>query len=96
MLQLRRVGKRFDNSVLALQGIDLTVRQGEILGIVGESGCGKSTLGRTLLGVWRETGGLFGRLVSEPGTAAAIWAEAGDAALPEEPEEAQIVGSEDR
>ena len=33
----------------ALDGISLTVRQGEIVGLVGESGCGKTTLGRAIL-----------------------------------------------
>ncbi|WP_439576046.1 ABC transporter ATP-binding protein [Phreatobacter sp.] len=41
----------------AVNGIDLTVEKGEVLGIVGESGCGKSTLAKMVLGLLPATAG---------------------------------------
>jgi peptide/nickel transport system ATP-binding protein len=38
-------------TVHAVDGVDLDIRRGEVVGLVGESGCGKSTLGRVVAGI---------------------------------------------
>ncbi|WP_291411221.1 ABC transporter ATP-binding protein [Devosia sp.] len=45
------------NYLKAIDGVSLTINQGETVGVVGESGSGKTTLGRTLLRVYDPTGG---------------------------------------
>ncbi|MDR1302963.1 MAG: dipeptide/oligopeptide/nickel ABC transporter ATP-binding protein [Treponema sp.] len=48
MLSLRDITKRYPNGTQVLQGLNLTLEKGSILGLVGESGCGKSTLARII------------------------------------------------
>ncbi|UFN49380.1 ABC transporter ATP-binding protein [Roseomonas sp. OT10] len=43
--------------VHAVDKVDLTVRKGEVVGLVGESGCGKSTLGRMVAGILPQSEG---------------------------------------
>jgi oligopeptide transport system ATP-binding protein len=51
------VFKRHLGTVKAVDGVNLSVARGEVLGLVGESGCGKSTLARTIVQLLPTTSG---------------------------------------
>ena len=61
LLELRDVRREFrlgHGKVLrAVDGVNLSVGEREVVGLVGESGCGKTTLGRTIVGLLERTGG---------------------------------------
>lgn len=50
-IQLQHVSKCFDNGSKVLHDLNLTIRQGEFVTVVGRSGCGKSTLLRLIAGL---------------------------------------------
>jgi NitT/TauT family transport system ATP-binding protein len=50
-VNLRGVTKAYDNGVMALGPLDLTVRKGEFISLLGPSGCGKSTALRLIAGL---------------------------------------------
>ena len=55
----RKLGSRIsDETVHAVDTVDLAVAEGEVVGLVGESGCGKSTLGRVVSRILEPTAGL--------------------------------------
>ncbi|MGE7472084.1 ABC transporter ATP-binding protein [Bosea sp. NPDC003192] len=49
--ELTRVSKVYGESVVALESVDLTLRQGEFHAVIGSSGCGKSTLLKIMAGL---------------------------------------------
>ena len=55
-LEVQGITKRF-GALSVLRGVDLTLRQGEVLGLVGDNGAGKSTLVKILCGFQQQDGG---------------------------------------
>ena len=54
---LRGILRKHVGDVRAVDGINLSIQQGQWMGLVGESGCGKTTLGKTILRLLRPTSG---------------------------------------
>jgi peptide/nickel transport system ATP-binding protein len=57
LMEIRELTLELPNGTRLLDGITLTVNQGETVGLVGESGCGKSTVGRLILRLEKPTAG---------------------------------------
>ena len=64
-IEIRRLSKRYGD-LTALDGVDLTVEPGEIMGVVGPNGAGKSTLVECLVGLKRPDGGTVRVLGLDP------------------------------
>jgi NitT/TauT family transport system ATP-binding protein len=58
LLALRGVGKTFPNGTRALERLDLAIRPGEFVAVLGASGCGKSTALRIIVGLTEPTDGI--------------------------------------
>src|SRR4051812_28420437 len=56
-LELQGLTKRYDDGLLALDAVDLTVGDGEFFGLLGPNGAGKTTLISTLCNLVRPTAG---------------------------------------
>ena len=65
LIEVKNLKEYFDISVgpmktkplKAVDDVSFTINRGETLGLVGESGCGKTTVGRTILHLYKPTGG---------------------------------------
>ena len=51
LLELKSIGRRFGH-IVALEGIDFTLMEGEVLALLGDNGAGKSTLIKLITGVY--------------------------------------------
>ena len=56
ILEAKGISKYF-GTITALENVDLNVREGECLGVVGDNGAGKSTLMKVLSGLYKPSKG---------------------------------------
>lgn len=56
-IRLDRISHRYSEGMFSLRDVDIELRRGECVGVVGENGSGKSTLGRILAGLLKPTSG---------------------------------------
>ncbi|MFN0070766.1 MAG: phosphonate ABC transporter ATP-binding protein [Chloroflexota bacterium] len=64
-----QLGKRYPNGVMGLRDISVSIRSGEVVGLLGRSGSGKTTLFRLLVGALRPTSGQLSVLGTDLSTA---------------------------
>src|SRR5690606_33687101 len=76
VIEARGISHTFPGGVVALRGVDLTLRPGEAVALMGETGAGKSTLAQILAGLLRPSVGQV-RWAGRPGPAGP-WAPAGE------------------
>ena len=68
IIRIREVTKRFGQTVTAVDGVTLDIREGEFFALLGPSGCGKTTLLRAIAGLVAPSSGrvsLFGELATD-------------------------------
>jgi ABC-2 type transport system ATP-binding protein len=88
-IDVRQVAKRFGKRgrvVEALRGVDISVKRGEIYGLLGRNGAGKTTLVKVILGIVRPTSGstsLLGRSSRSPASRRPVGYLPEDHRLPE-------------
>jgi ABC-type multidrug transport system ATPase subunit len=68
VIETRGLTKRYEDAIVAVDGLELRVRRGEVYGFLGPNGAGKTTTLRMLLGLVRPTAGRASILGAPPGT----------------------------
>jgi ABC-type multidrug transport system ATPase subunit len=72
VIDTRALSKRYGETIVAVDSLDLRVRRGEVYGFLGPNGAGKTTTLRMLLALVRPTSGSATVLGEPPGTAAGL------------------------